>query len=181
MEIDPVMAGLMCSAIISDTLMYRSPTCTPIDKATCEELAKIAGINVEEHAKAMFTAGSDFDHRTEEEIVYADYKKFMMGSHQVAIGQISSMDDKELIKLRDRLRPFAQGLLEKDHMDMIYLMLTDILHESSYMLCVGEDAVELMEHAFETEGEDDTVYLTGVVSRKKQLVPRLMSTLQQEG
>ena len=64
---------------------------------------------------------------------------------------------------------------------MIYLMLTDILHESSYMLCVGEDAVELMEHAFETEGEDDTVYLTGVVSRKKQLVPRLMSTLQQEG
>ena len=180
-EIDPVMAGLMCSAIISDTLMYRSPTCTPIDRVTCEELAKIAGVDVEEHAKAMFTAGSDFEHRTEEEIVYQDYKKFVMGSHQIAIGQISSMDDKELLKLRDRLRPFAQGILEKDHMDMIYLMLTDILHESSYMLCVGEDSVELMENAFEAEGDGDTVFLEGVVSRKKQLVPRLMATLQQEG
>ena len=91
------------------------------------------------------------------------------------------MDDKELLKLSDRLRPFAQGILEKDHMDMIYLMLTDILHESSYMLCVGEDSVELLEQAFDAKAEGDTVYLQGVVSRKKQLVPRLMATVQQEG
>ncbi len=177
--IDPVMAGLMCSAIISDTLMFRSPTCTPLDKQICEELAEIAGIQVEEHAKAMFTAGSDFGNRTDEEILYQDYKKFVMGTHQVAIGQISSMDDKELIALRDRLRPYAQSILAKDSLDMIFLMLTDILNESTYLLCVGEDSTELVEQAFGAEADGDTVLLTGVVSRKKQLVPRLMETLQQ--
>ncbi len=180
-EIPPAIAGLLCSAIISDTLMYRSPTCTPLDQQICEELAQIAGIVVEDHAKAMFTAGSDFDNRTDEEIFYQDYKKFVMGSHQVAIGQISSMDEKELLRIRDRLEPFAQKVLLTDQTDMIYLMLTDILGESSFMLCVGEGSVELMENAFDVKAEGSTAYLPGVVSRKKQLVPKLMATVQQEG
>ena len=180
-EIDPQTAGLLCSAIISDTLMYRSPTCTPVDRQICEELAKIAGISVEEHAKAMFTAGSDFDHRTEEEIFYQDYKKFVMGSHQVAIGQISSMDDAELLKLADRLEPYAVNVMQKDALDMLFVMLTDILQESTTLLCVGDGAADLAAEAFNAQAENGRVVLPGVVSRKKQLVPGLMSTLQQEG
>ena len=179
-EIDPVTAGLLCSAIISDTLMYRSPTCTPVDRQICEELAQIAGISVEAHAKAMFTAGSDFAHRADEEIFYQDYKKFTMESRLVAIGQISSMDDEELMNLQKRLLPFAQKVLEDDKMDMIFVMLTDILQEATTLLCVGEEARELAERAFGVTGEGDMVYLPGVVSRKKQLVPRLISTLQQD-
>ena len=178
-EITPEIAGLMCSAIISDTLMYRSPTCTPLDKITCEELAKIAGIHVEEHAKAMFNAGSAFESRTCEEIFYQDYKKFVMGDKQIGIGQLSSMDDKELLKLRDRLLPFAKGVHDKDNMDMIFVMLTDILNECTYLLCVGEGAKELAEVAFGVTQENCTALLPGVVSRKKQMVPSLMMTLQQ--
>ncbi|MCD8123657.1 MAG: putative manganese-dependent inorganic diphosphatase [Lachnospiraceae bacterium] len=180
-EIDPTTAGLLCSAIISDTLMYRSPTCTPLDKSTCEELAQIAGINVEEHAKAMFRAGSDFGNRKDEEIFYQDFKKFVMGEKSVGIGQLSSMDDKELLEIRDRMFPYAQTVLQTDHLDIIYIMLTDILGEASYLLCVGDGADELAETAFGGTCEKETLYLPGVVSRKKQLVPTLMVTLQQEG
>ncbi|MDD6212616.1 MAG: putative manganese-dependent inorganic diphosphatase [Clostridiales bacterium] len=179
-EIDPTMAGLMCSAIISDTLMYRSPTCTPLDRSICEELAAIAGLQVEEHAKAMFTAGSNFGNRTDEEIFYQDFKKFMMGDISMGIGQLSSMDDKELLEIRDRLLPFAEKVYEKDDMDMIFLMLTDILNEGSYLLCIGENALEQAETAFGQKGENHTIYLKGVVSRKKQLVPTLMSSIQNE-
>ncbi len=179
-EIDPTTAGLLCSAILSDTLMYRSPTCTPLDQQTCEELAAIAGIDVEAHAKAMFTAGSDFEDKSDEELFYQDYKKFDMGDRAVGIGQLSSMDSGELLKIRDRLLPYAEEVLNHDPMDMLFILLTDILGEASYLVCVGDGALETAEAAFGVESENSTLYLPGVVSRKKQLVPPLMTSLQQE-
>ena len=107
-EINKTIAGLLCSAILSDTLMYRSPTCTPLDKAVAEELAGIAGINTEEHAKAMFQAGSDFGSKTPEEIFYQDFKTFSQNGVDFGVGQISAMTQDELDQVRDKLLPYLR-------------------------------------------------------------------------
>ena len=178
-EINKNIAGLLCSAILSDTLMYRSPTCTLLDKAVAEELAGIAGINTEGHAKAMFQAGSDFGSKTPEEIFYQDFKLFNSGKTSYGVGQISSLNADELVELKERLLPFLKKPHEEHGVDMIFFMLTNILTESTSLLCEGEGAEELIRTAFHMEeaGADDeanVVELPGVVSRKKQLIPSIM-------
>lgn len=177
-EIPPQIAGLMCSAILSDTLLYRSPTCTPIDRRAAGRLAEIAGIDVQKYAMEMFDAGSNLTSRTDEEIFYQDFKKFISGTHTYGVGQITSTNKDELMKVRGRIEAYMENVLESRGLEMVYFMLTDILDEATDLLCEGHSAVETIERAFGIEGENGCVHLPGVVSRKKQLIPRLMNELQ---
>lgn len=176
-EIPQQIAGLLVSAIISDTLMFRSPTCTPFDKAAAEVLAQIAGIEIEEYAKNMFCAGSDFKNKTAEEIFYQDFKIFHTNDCDFGVAQISAMSREELDRLGEQLRPFLVPVLAEKKLSMVYVMLTDILEESSRVIFAGEDAGRLLAHAFKKPENGEGILLPGIVSRKKQLIPRLMNTL----
>lgn len=177
-EIEPHIAGLLCSAILSDTLMYRSPTCTPIDQATAEELAKIAGINVEDYAKQMFKAASDLKDKTPEEIFHQDYKKFVGGDTNFGVGQINAMTDEELEEIKAVLLPYMADSMQKYGVEMLFFMLTNILEESTKLIFVGDKAKDTIRSAFGKEPEEDFVLLEGVVSRKKQLIPPMMALFQ---
>lgn len=178
--IDKKVAGLLCSAILSDTLMYRSPTCTPLDKAVAEELAQIADINIEEHAKAMFQAGSDFGSKTLEEIFYQDFKTFSQDGVEFGVGQLSAMTQEELEQVRDKLLPYLRDVLVERKIEMVFVMLTNIIEETTYLICAGEKADDLVEKAYHVHKEGDYHVLKGVVSRKKQLIPMFMSAMQEQ-
>lgn len=175
-EVDKKIAGLLCSAIISDTLMFRSPTCTPKDKKAAEELAKIAGIEIQEHAEKMFRAGSSLADKTPEEIFYQDFKKFSGNDKNFGAGQISSMDKTELDQLRPKIAAYMEGAVKEG--EMLFFLLTNILTESSDLVFAGEGAKELVETAF-GEPEENWVHVPGLVSRKKQFVPSVLHVLQQ--
>ena len=175
-EVDKKIAGLLCSAIISDTLMFRSPTCTPKDKKAAEELAKIAGIEIQEHAEKMFRAGSSLADKTPEEIFYQDFKKFSGNDKNFGAGQISSMDKTELEQLRPKIAAYMEGAVKEG--EMLFFLLTNILTESSDLVFAGEGAKELEETAF-GEPEENWVHVPGLVSRKKQFVPSVLHVLQQ--
>lgn len=177
-EIEQKIAGLLCSAILSDTLVFRSPTCTAIDKAAAEELAKIAGIDIESYAMDMFAAGSNLENKAPEEIFYQDFKKFTAGDLLFGVGQISSMSDKELESIKVKMVPYMKKALADHQVGMIFFMLTNILDESSELLYEGEGAREILNNAFKINPDEDRVYLKGVVSRKKQMIPALMLSLQ---
>ncbi len=179
-EIEPQIAGLLCAAIISDTLAYRSPTCTVVDKMAAEALAQIAGINVEQFAKEMFTAGSNLRNKTAEEIFYQDFKEFAIEDVNFAAGQITSMDQKELDSIKDRLKEYMEKTYQTHEATMIFFMLTNILEESTELLCEGNGAAELAARAFGIKNPEEGLRLPGVVSRKKQLIPALALALQQD-
>lgn len=176
-EIPKQIAGLLLSAIISDTLMFRSPTCTPLDKSVAESLAQIAEVDIEEHAKNMFRAGSDFKNKTTEEIFYQDFKVFHTNDCDFGVAQISAMSRDELDKLGEQLRVFMIQVLGEKKLDMVYVMLTDILEESSKVIFAGNDAGRLLANAFKKTEDEQGILLPGIVSRKKQLIPQLMNTL----
>ena len=180
LEITPQIAGLLCSAILSDTLMFRSPTCTPLDKSTAERLAEIAGIEVEAHAKAMFRAGSDFNHKTADEIFHQDFKIFDMEDEKFGVSQISAMTKVELEEVLKKLSPELDAIRNSHQIGMVFVMLTNIMEETTYLLCQGDGAEELAEHAFSVDKEGYVYPLKGIVSRKKQLIPKILVTLQQE-
>lgn len=178
-EIPPSIAGLLCSAIISDTLVFRSPTCTALDVNAARALEKIAGIKCESYAQKMFAAGSDLKSKTNEEILYQDFKKFEFGDLNIGIGQITSMNAEELQNIKNRLFPYIREVYETSDMDMIFFMLTDIIMESTELICCGKDSGELVEEAFHQKASDGCAQLPGVVSRKKQLVPSFMMAISQ--
>ena len=179
-EIDRTTAGLLCSAILSDTLMYRSPTCTPLDRIAAEELEKIAGIHTEDHARAMFQAGSDFGSKTPEEIFYQDFKTFSQGGVDFGVGQISAMTQEELEQVKEKLLPYLKQAMAERKISMVFVMLTNIVDETTYLICDGEGADRLVEKAYHIHKENDYHVLKGVVSRKKQLIPMFMSALQDQ-
>ncbi|MBE5989569.1 manganese-dependent inorganic pyrophosphatase [Lacrimispora xylanisolvens] len=184
MEIEPKIAGLLCSAIISDTLLFRSPTCTEADKRAALNLADIAGIEVEKYASSMFAAGSNLKGKTDGEIFYQDFKKFTFGKVNFGVGQISSLNPRELDELKERMLPYMKKAREEHGVDMMFFMLTNILTESTELLCEGQGAKQLIATAFRAEdsadsGEDHLVSLPGVVSRKKQLIPGIMLAVQE--
>ena len=176
-EIPKKVAGLLVSAIISDTLMFRSPTCTPLDKATAERLAKIAGIEIEKYATDMFTAGSNLEQKDAEEIFYQDFKKFHKGKVEFGVGQISSMSKDELASCKKKLLPYMEEVKEEAHLDMVFFMMTHILSESTELLMVGDMKDEVVGEAFKVDATGDSVVLQGVVSRKKQLIPAILGQL----
>lgn len=173
------MAGLLCSAILSDTLMFRSPTCTPMDESAARQLSRLAGIDIESYAMEMFAAGSDLVGKSPEEIFYQDFKTFQVGDITFGAGQISSLNQQELADLQVKIHAYLKDSYTATKCDMIFFVMTNILDEGSTMLFYGEQADVLVKEAFQTELTDNTCYLPGVVSRKKQIVPLLVSTLQQ--
>ncbi|ETP71422.1 inorganic pyrophosphatase/exopolyphosphatase [Lachnospiraceae bacterium JC7] len=183
-EIDRQTAGLLMSAIISDTLLFRSPTCTPLDEKTGRELAEIAGVDIEKYAFSMFSAGSNLKGKTIEEIFYQDFKHFTAGKIEFGVSQVTSLNKDELEAFKDGLEDFANKALKVEGIDMSFIMLTNILDRSTDLLAVGQGAGKLIANAFGVEpvkrensagGTEDcwSVILPGVVSRKKQLVPPL--------
>lgn len=179
LEITPQIAGLLCAAIISDTLMFRSPTCTIHDKMAAGALALIADIEIESFAKEMFHAGSSLKDKSPEEIFYQDYKKFISGEKTFGVGQISSMESEELGRIKERLIPFMKSEYGRNGVSSVYFMLTNILEESTELIYYGENCDRLLDGAFHVEGVNGSVILPGVVSRKKQLIPALMEAMQE--
>ena len=179
LEISPIIAGLLCAAIISDTLMFRSPTCTLSDKMAAGALALIAGIDIEKFAREMFKAGSNLKDKSPEEIFYQDYKKFIAeGDINFGVGQISSMDTDELAVIKERLVPFMFSECGRHGVTRVYFMLTNIIEESTELLYYGDGSEEMAKIAFHMDPVDGAFDLKGVVSRKKQLIPALMEAAQ---
>ena len=178
-EIPKEIAGLLLSAIISDTLMFRSPTCTPFDKGVAKRLAEIADVDIEDHAKKMFRAGSDFKNKTTEEIFYQDFKIFHTEDCDFGVAQISAMSGEELEQIGEQLRPFLPQVLGEKRLNMVYVMLTDILEESSKIIFAGEDAGKILAHAFKKQEDADGILLDGIISRKKQMIPTLINEMSE--
>lgn len=184
-EIDPQTAGLMMSAIISDTLLFRSPTCTKTDELAGRALAEIAGVDIEKYAMEMFSAASDLKQKTDREIFYQDFKTFTAGDIHFGVSQVSSLNEEELLSLKPRLFHFAKEALGEENLDMAFVMLTNILKQDTLLLAVGHRADTLIQNAFLLEPKKEsfdfsgeeiegfTVVLENVVSRKKQLIPPL--------
>ncbi len=178
-EIDPTTAGLLLAAILSDTLMFRSPTCTKVDRDAGEDLARIAGINYEEFAKEMFHAGSNLSGKSAVEILHQDFKKFTVDDMTIGIGQINSMSSEELIEIKNKIEPELKAVTGSDGLDMLFFMLTNIIDESSEIVFSGSKALHTINSAFGLSAEGDSVILPGVVSRKKQLLPSIVEAMQQ--
>ena len=184
-KVEPKIAGLLCSAIVSDTLLFRSPTCTPVDEMAARALADIAGIDIEKYAMEMFSAGSNLKDKSDEEIFYQDFKRFTSGKVTIGVGQITSLNGGELDKLKGRMEAFMEKALENNGLDMIFFMLTNILTETTELICEGQGALQLAGKAFhqdiellEEEGlKEPVLRLPGVVSRKKQLIPNFVIAL----
>ena len=179
LELTRQTAGLLCSAILSDTLMFRSPTCTATDKVAAEELAVIAGIEIEEYAHQMFEAGSDLSSKSTEEIFYQDYKTFSTAGKNFGVGQITSVSKNGLQQMKSKLLEFMQEKHRQNPDMMFFFMLTNILEESSVVLYCGGNSKELLAAAYNKEIPDDGVVIEGMVSRKKQLLPDLIAAMQQ--
>ena len=182
-KVEKEIAGLLCSAIISDTLLFRSPTCTQVDKRAALELAEIAGIDAETYAMEMFAAASNLKTKSDEEIFYQDFKRFTAGKVSFGVGQISSLNEQELEQLQERLRPYLKKVHEMHpDVNMIFFMLTNILTESTLLLCEGSGAEAMIRETFHMEESKEnkgSVELPGVVSRKKQLIPAIVMALQE--
>ena len=178
-EVPREIAGILCGAIISDTLLFRSPTCTPLDERTAKKLAKISDIDLEQMALEMFNAGSNLKGKSAEDICFQDFKQFTVNDTIFGVGQITSMSKEELAAIRDMMTEHLPKVLEAHNLNMIYFMLTDILAESTELLCVGTGARGIALSAFDLPDNAKSLILKGVVSRKKQLIPVLVETMQQ--
>lgn len=172
-------ASLLCAAIISDTLLFRSPTCTWLDRAAAEELAKVADINMEELAQDMFQAGSNLKGKTAEEICFQDFKYFAVSDVKFGVGQVNSMNAEELQEIKECVLPYLESVANTQRLDMVFFMLTNIVEESTELLCYGKGAKQQVIEAFDLPTDTEEIHLLGVVSRKKQLIPAFVISLQQ--
>ena len=178
-KISKKIAGLLMAAIISDTLMFRSPTCTSIDRMAAEKLSEICGVEIEEFAIDMFSAGSDMSSRTPKEIFNQDKKKFQVGDHSFIVAQINSMNAIELEEVKEKLVPYLEEKFDGLGVNMCFVMLTNIVKEDTELLCFGEKAKDVARSAFQLPADLETIVLKGLVSRKKQLIPSIVTVLQQ--
>ena len=169
-------AGLLCGAIISDTLLFRSPTCTPQDQYICKKLAEIAGINIEEFAKEMFKAGTSLKGKTVEQIFNTDFKPFTIEGTKVGISQVNTMDIDGFMPLKEEMLNYMDQKAKEAGLEMVMLLLTDILNEGSEILVTGAKP-EIVEKAFKVTLIDKGAFLPGVLSRKKQVVPPITNAI----
>ncbi len=176
---DAATAGLMLSAILSDTLMFRSPTCTPVDRTAAQRLAALAGVDMETYAQAMFDRGGDVSGKSPEEILRTDYKIFSSGPIRFGVGHGSFMTEKNRRAAQDLLIPHLPAALSKQGLDYIFYLFTDIPTSTTQLAMAGEGAEELAQRAFQVEVQDGIAVLPGVVSRKKQVIPALMAAIKQ--
>ena len=175
---DKTTASLLCAAIISDTLFFRSPTCTWIDELTAKELAEIAALDLKELAANMFKAGSDLKGKSAEEICYQDFKQFAAGEVKFGVGQVNCMSSEEMSELKNIMLPYLEQVAKKQKLDMVFFMLTNVMEVGTELLCYGKNAKELAIQAFKLPENTEDIYLQDVVSRKKQLIPAFVVSLQ---
>ena len=176
-EISPQIAGLLLSAIISDTVLFKSPTCTGYDKITSERLAKLADVQIEEYGMALLKAGAGIGDMTPSDIAKNDMKEFQIGDYHILVSQLSVMDVDEVMEMKAELLESMTVLCTTEHFDMCLLMVTDILKESTELLYVGSPKT-LIGEAFMKDASGDSIYLPGVMSRKKQITPPLTDAVQ---
>lgn len=176
-KIEKDMAGLMCSAIISDTLLFRSPTCTKFDEEACRELAKIAEIDLDKYAMDMFMAGADLLTKTDKEVFYSDFKKFEVGNTVFGAGQVTAVSDEILEQLKEKVENYFDIAMSEGNLDMGFFMLTNIFTENTIMVCRGNGAREVISKGFNVENSEYMI-LKKVVSRKKQLIPTISGQLK---
>lgn len=177
-EIEPAIAGLLCAAIITDTLMFRSPTCTAEDRNAAENLSAIAGINIAQFADELFRSGSNLKDKSPEELLYHDFKTYSVNKVSFAVGQINFMNASDLQDAKKKLLEYLNTSFRRNDIDMMFIMLTNIVEESSELLFFGNGAKEAAESAMKMTAFTDALQLKGVVSRKKQMIPALMAVLQ---
>ncbi|GKS09643.1 putative manganese-dependent inorganic pyrophosphatase [Paenibacillus chitinolyticus] len=170
------IAGLMVSAIISDTLLLKSPTCTEQDVAAARELAEIAGVNLESYGLDMLKAGADLSDKTIEQLISLDAKEFQMGSQKVEIAQVNAVDTNDVLARQDELEAALNAIIEKKGLDLFLFVVTDILNNDSIGLALGSSA-KAVEEAYNVTLADNKAVLKGVVSRKSQIVPVLTDIL----
>ena len=179
-DIPPQIAGLLLAAILSDTLAFRSPTCTPVDENTAKRLARIAGVDIEEFSTEMFEAGEKLDGKTPEEVFLQDFKVFMCGDIRFGVAQGSYMTRKNLQAAQALLQPYLEEARNKQNVEDLYMLLTDVPKEESVVICTGRYAAEVLSNGFESRpAADGSWTLPGVVSRKKQFIPAMMSAYQE--
>ncbi len=170
--IPPQIAGLMLSAILSDTVLFKSPTCTQHDKDVAQYLSKIAGIDIEAYGMQMLKAGSDIDNMSADEIVKNDMKEFLISHYRISISQCSVMDKRQAEDRKEEILAAAEDLREREGYDLSIVMITNIIEEASILIFSGEPK-SLISEAFKVDTHDLMVTLPGVMSRKKQVVPPL--------
>ncbi|WP_080848649.1 manganese-dependent inorganic pyrophosphatase [Cytobacillus gottheilii] len=175
-EITKEMAGLMLSAIISDSLLFKSPTCTDQDVAAAKELAEIAGVDAEAYGLEMLKAGADLSDKTIEDLLTIDAKEFQMGSYKTEVAQVNAVDVNDVISRQAELEEAISLIVESKNLDLFLLVVTDILNNDSVALALGNQSPAVAE-AFGVSLENNKAVLKGVVSRKKQIVPPLTNVL----
>lgn len=166
----PNMAGLMAAAILSDTVMFKSPTCTPRDIAMAERLARIAHISLEDLGRDLFSVDVT-EHKSAAELLRSDFKEFHIAGQVLGVGQITCTDSMKMLERKDEFFTVMERAQKEHSYDMTILMLTDVLKEGSQLLFVGND--DTIRRAFDVEPKGNTVFLPGVMSRKKQIIPML--------
>ena len=169
-EIKAEIAHLMLSAIISDTLLLKSPTTTDDNKKAVEELAKIADIDYEEYGLEMLKAGTDLSSFTIDEILDLDAKQIDFKDVKSIVNQVNTASIPDVLEMKDELEAGIEKIIEKEDLDLFILLITDIVNSNSQVIVLGKDAA-LVEKAYGVKLEDNTALLEGVVSRKKQVVP----------
>ena len=172
------IAGILCAAIISDTLKFKSPTCTYTDQTTAEKLAEMAGINIDEFAYSMFKAGSTLQGRSAQEIVCQDFKEYRFGKYRIGIAQVYTIDYESVNDTKPKLIEYMNSYCKENGYNLVMLLITDILEQGSEVLYAG-DAKELVAKAFNVELNDISIYLEGIVSRKKQVIPFISRAAEQ--
>ncbi|MBU8732779.1 manganese-dependent inorganic pyrophosphatase [Cytobacillus oceanisediminis] len=175
-EISKETAGLMLSAIISDSLLFKSPTCTDQDVSAARELAEIAGVNVEEYGLEMLKAGADLSKKSVKELISLDAKEFQMGSYKTEIAQVNAVDLNDVLSRQEELEAAITENINNKELDLFVFVLTDILNNDSVAISLGKEAAAV-EKAYDVTLENNSAVLKGVVSRKKQIVPRLTNVL----
>ncbi|MCD8147184.1 MAG: putative manganese-dependent inorganic diphosphatase [Clostridiales bacterium] len=177
-KLDKTTAGLLLAAILSDTLAFRSPTSTPEDRKIAKKLAKRADVEIDELAMAMFQAGSCLDGKSEEEIFFQDFKTFQADPYRIGVGQVSTLGEEARDALCRRMQPQMAQVRARSRLDVVFLMLTDIMDESTLLLYEGEGGEEIVRQAFHVDCADGIARLPGVLSRKKQTVPSILAAIQ---
>ena len=176
-EIPANIAGILLAAILSDTVLFKSPTCTTKDRETAEKLATIAGLNIQDFGMSVLKAGASIKEMSPTDIISHDIKEFHIGNYRMAIGQISVMDSEEILAIKESIIQNMEVMRGKENYDMVLLMVTNIITEGTHLIYTKE-ATSLLSQAFGGGLQDNVLYLPGVMSRKKQIIPPLSETVK---
>ncbi len=175
-QVEKNIAGLMLSAIISDSLLFKSPTCTEEDVVAARELAEIAGVDAEKYGLEMLKAGADLSDKSVEELISLDAKEFNIGENKIEVAQVNTVDASDVMKHQEDLESAITKVIADKGLDLFMFVVTDILTNDSTALALGKRS-QSVEEAYNVKLENNTAILKGVVSRKKQIVPVLTEAM----